>query len=63
MMIWNVTVIDRKDKTKTPQEMRVEDAKLTTVAKVRAFAKSKWRHLRFVKAEQVEPAEQPPQAN
>lgn len=57
MPAWTVTVIDRKDKTKTPQEMRVEEDALTTLKKVKAFAKVKWKHLRFVKAEPVAAAE------
>lgn len=58
MPVWTVTVIDRKDKAKTPQEMRVEADDLTTLNKVKAFAKSKWKHLRYVKAEPVAAPEQ-----
>lgn len=53
MPAWTVTVIDRKDKTKAPQEMRVDEPALTTPKKVQAFANAKWKHLRFVKAEPV----------
>lgn len=58
MPIWNVTVIDRKDKAKAPQQTRVDDEKLTNAAKVKAFVKSKWKHLRYVSAELVTPAEE-----
>lgn len=50
---WKVTVIDREDKAHVHQETHVNDEKFKTAKQVEAFAKSNWKHLRFVKAEPV----------